>query len=136
LPQRTTDFKLYAATSASACQVQDCLSWKEATYQFEVITAAQLGCILKVGGYSGGGGGTGRSLGYSNVCDRPLVGIITSISPGNTGSNWGQRRQILLRRKPVSPNLGVSCWPGPLPTAEAVVRSRIIELGCPAVWPQ
>jgi len=57
--------------------------------------------------------GLGGRLDATNVCSRPLVSIITSISR-NTGSSWGQRWQILLGESRIL-NLGVQLLAGPLP---------------------
>jgi len=98
-------------------QVQDAISpAEESPTQFEVITAAawlyfaesKVAVVVGLGG----------RLDATNVCDARLS-VSLPPSAGNTGSNWGQRWQILLGRKPVSSNLGVqlcgttttsSCW--------------------------
>ena len=105
--------------------------------QFEVITAAawlyfaqeQVDvAVMEVG--------LGGRLDATNVCDRPLLAIITSISwehwqqLGPTlGDIAGEKAGIL---KPACPAI---C--GPLPVeAQTVVKTRIAELGCPATFPQ
>ncbi|MGI0485592.1 bifunctional folylpolyglutamate synthase/dihydrofolate synthase [Pantanalinema rosaneae CENA516] len=103
--------------------------------QFEVITAAawvyfaqqQVDiAVMEVG--------LGGRLDATNVCDRPLVSIITSISRehwqrlGSTlGQIAGEKAGIL---KPACPAV-IGQLP---PEAQAVVTQRITELGCPAVW--
>lgn len=103
--------------------------------QFEVITAAawlyfarqQVDiAVVEVG--------LGGRLDATNVCDRPLVSLITSLSRehwqrlGSTLSEiTGEKAGIL---KPACP---VAIAPQP-PEAEAVLKRRIAELNCPAVW--
>jgi len=83
---------------------------EESPTQFEVITAAAWLyfaeskvdiAVVEVG--------LGGRLDATNVCDARLS-VSLPPSAGNTGSNWGQRWQILLGRKPVSSNLGVQLW--------------------------
>jgi dihydrofolate synthase/folylpolyglutamate synthase len=107
----------------------------ETPTQFEVITAAawlyfaQSGADIAVVEV-----GLGGRLDATNVCDRPLVTIITSISR----EHWQQLGPTLAdiaREKAGILKPGCPAVVGPLPTeAEAVVRSRLIELGCPTVW--
>lgn len=103
--------------------------------QFEVITAAAWLyfaqqhvdiAVMEVG--------LGGRLDATNVCDRPLVSVITSISRehwqrlGSTlGQIAGEKAGIL---KPTCPAV-IGELP---PEAEAVVTQRVTELGCPAVW--
>lgn len=105
--------------------------------QFEVVTAAMWlyfaemkvdVAVVEVG--------LGGRLDATNVCDRPLVSVITSISRdhwqrlGDTlGAIASEKAGIL---KPQSPAVV-----GPLPPeAEAVVRSRLADLEGSAVWVQ
>ncbi|HEY9750448.1 MAG TPA: folylpolyglutamate synthase/dihydrofolate synthase family protein [Allocoleopsis sp.] len=105
--------------------------------QFEVITAAmwlyfaqqQVDiAVVEVG--------LGGRLDATNVCDRPLVSVITSISRehwqrlGPTLADIaGEKAGILKANCPAVV--------GPLPPeAQAVVEKRIAELNCPAIWPQ
>lgn len=119
-------------------QVRDAISpEEESPTQFEVITAAawlyfaQSGvdvAVVEVG--------LGGRLDATNVCARPLVSIITSISR----EHWQQLGPTLAdiaREKAGILKPGCPAVVGALPpAAEAVVRSRIIELDCPAVWPK
>jgi dihydrofolate synthase/folylpolyglutamate synthase len=118
-------------------QVQQAICPEEETpTQFEIVTAAawlyfaQAGvdiAVIEVG--------LGGRLDATNVCDRPLVTVITSISRehwqqlGPTIADIAREKAGILK-----PN----CWAviGQLPPeAAAVVRSRIEALGCPAVFP-
>lgn len=117
-------------------QVQNAISPDtESPTQFEVITAAAWLyfaqsdvdiAVIEVG--------LGGRLDATNVCDRPLVSIITSISR----EHWQQLGPTLAdiaREKAGILKPGCSVVVGVLPPeAETVVRSRIIELNCPAVW--
>jgi dihydrofolate synthase/folylpolyglutamate synthase len=119
-------------------QVQDAIFLEEESpTQFEVITAAAWLyfaesevdiAVVEVG--------LGGRLDATNVCDRPLVTIITSISKehwqqlGSTLADIAREKAGIL--KPRCPAV-VGQLP---PAAQAVVRSRIIELGCPAIWTQ
>jgi len=119
-------------------QVQDAIrSQAESPTQFEVITAAAWLyfaqnevdiAVVEVG--------LGGRLDATNVCDRPLVTIITSISR----EHWQQLGPTLAdiaREKAGILKPGCAAVVGQLPpAAQAVVRSRLIELGCPAVWSQ
>ncbi len=118
-------------------QVQNAILLGEAPTQFEVITAAAWlyfaqsevdVAVVEVG--------LGGRLDATNVCDRPLVTIITSISR----EHWQQLGPTLAdiaREKAGILKPGCPAVVGPLPpAADAVVRSRIIELGIPAVWVQ
>jgi dihydrofolate synthase/folylpolyglutamate synthase len=103
--------------------------------QFEVITAAAWLyfaqqrvdiAVMEVG--------LGGRLDATNVCDRPLVSVITSISRehwqrlGSTlGQIAGEKAGIL---KPGCPAV-IGQLP---PEAATVVAQRIANLGCPAVW--
>lgn len=105
--------------------------------QFEVITAAawlyfaqrQVDiAVVEVG--------LGGRLDATNVCDRPLVSIITSISRehwqvlGSTLAEIAREKAGIL--KPGGPAV-VGLLP---PEARAVVKQRIAELGCSVVWPE
>ncbi|MGF1568181.1 MAG: bifunctional folylpolyglutamate synthase/dihydrofolate synthase [Nodosilinea sp.] len=104
--------------------------------QFEVITAAAWlhfaetavdVAVMEVG--------LGGRLDATNVVEAPLVSIITSLSRdhwqvlGSTlGEIAGEKAGIL---KPGRPAVI-----GPLPpAAETVVKARLTDLSCPAVWP-
>jgi len=103
--------------------------------QFEIITAAMWLyfaeekvdiAVIEVG--------LGGRLDATNVCDRPLVTAITSISRehwqnlGPTVADIaGEKAGILKKNCPAVI--------GPLPAeAELVVKNKITELNCPAVW--
>lgn len=117
-------------------QVQTAIrSAEESPTQFEVITAAAWlyfaqskvdVAVVEVG--------LGGRLDATNVCDRPLVTIITSISR----EHWQQLGPTLAdiaREKAGILKPGCPVVVGPLPpAAKAVVRSRVVELGCPVVW--
>jgi dihydrofolate synthase/folylpolyglutamate synthase len=107
----------------------------ETPTQFEVITAAAWLyfaqskvdiAVIEVG--------LGGRLDATNVCDRPLVTVITSISR----EHWQQLGPTvadIAREKAGILKLGCPAVVGQLPAAaETVVRSRIIELGCPSIW--
>lgn len=105
--------------------------------QFEVITAAawlyfaqkQVDiAVMEVG--------LGGRLDATNVCDRPLVTIITSIS-------WEHWQQLgptiahIAREKAGILKPGCPAICGPLPKeAKQVIESRIAELNCPAIFPE
>lgn len=118
-------------------QVQGAIRPGQAPTQFEVITAAAWLyfaqsevdiAVVEVG--------LGGRLDATNVCDRPLITIITSISQ----EHWQQLGPTLAdiaREKAGILKLGCPAVVGQLPpAAQAVVRSRLVELGCPAVWAQ
>ena len=80
--------------------------------------------------------GLGGRLDATNVCDRPLVTAITSISRehcqflGSTLAEIASEKAGIL--KP-----GCPVVVGPLPSeAQAVVAERIQSLNCPSIWPQ
>ena len=117
-------------------QVQQAIRPDEETpTQFEFITAAawlyfaQSGVDIAVVEV-----GLGGRLDATNVCDRPLITIITSISR----EHWQQLGPTLAdiaREKAGILKPGCPAVVGQLPAAaQAVVRSRIIELDCPVVW--
>jgi dihydrofolate synthase/folylpolyglutamate synthase len=104
--------------------------------QFEVITAAawlyfaqqQVDvAVIEVG--------LGGRLDATNVCDSPLVSVITSIS----WEHWqvlGPTLADIAGEKAGILKSGCPAVVGQLPPeARAVVEKRIAELGCPAVWP-
>ena len=105
--------------------------------QFEVITAAMWlyfaqqqvdVAVVEVG--------LGGRLDATNVCDRPLVSIIVSISRehwqrlGSTLSHIAREKAGIL--KPYCPAVV-----GQLPAAaQSVIGQRAAELGCPTVYPE
>jgi len=107
----------------------------ESPTQFEVITAAawlyfaqnQVDvAVVEVG--------LGGRLDATNVCDRPLVSIITSISREHW-QHLGPTLADIAREKAGILKPGCPAVVGPLPPAAiAVVQERIETLGCPAVW--
>ena len=109
---------------------------EESPTQFEVITAAawlyfaqqQVDiAVIEVG--------LGGRLDATNVCDRPLVTVITSISRehwqvlGPTLADIANEKAGIL--KPGCPAV-IGMLP---PEALAAVEKRIEELGCPAIFP-
>ena len=110
---------------------------EESPTQFEVITAAawlyfaqqQVDiAVIEVG--------LGGRLDATNVCDHPLVTVITSISR----EHWQQLGPTvahIAREKAGIIKPGCPVVMGSLPEdAEKVVRSRILELQCPIFTPQ
>jgi dihydrofolate synthase / folylpolyglutamate synthase len=104
--------------------------------QFEVITAAAWLyfarqavdiAVVEVG--------LGGRLDATNVCDRPLVTVITSLSR----EHWqrlGPTLAHIAREKAGILKPGCPAVVGSLPPeAATVVQQRIAALGCPAVWP-
>ena len=105
--------------------------------QFEVLTAAAWlyfaqqqveVAIIEVG--------LGGRLDATNVCDRPLVSIITSIS----WEHWqhlGPTLADIAGEKAGIIKPGCPVVVGELPSeAKIVIAQRIAQLQCPAVWPQ
>ena len=105
--------------------------------QFEVITAAAWlyfaqekvdVAVVEVG--------LGGRLDATNVCEQPLITVITSISR----EHWqrlGPTVADIAREKAGILKPGCPAVIGPLPPdAEQVVRSRILELQCPMYIPQ
>jgi dihydrofolate synthase/folylpolyglutamate synthase len=103
--------------------------------QFEVITAAawlyfaqqQVDiAVVEVG--------LGGRLDATNVCDRPLVSVITSLSR----EHWqrlGPTLADISREKAGILKPGCSAVIAPQPAeAAAVIQHRLAELSCPAVW--
>ncbi|KAB8334187.1 bifunctional folylpolyglutamate synthase/dihydrofolate synthase [Scytonema tolypothrichoides VB-61278] len=110
---------------------------EESPTQFEVITAAAWlyfaqakvdVAVVEVG--------LGGRLDATNVCSKPLVTIITSISR----EHWqvlGSTVADIAREKAGILKAGCPAVVGPLPReAEQVVRSRALELQCPVIMPQ
>ncbi|HEY9829064.1 MAG TPA: folylpolyglutamate synthase/dihydrofolate synthase family protein [Stenomitos sp.] len=103
--------------------------------QFEVITAAawlyfaqqQVDiAVIEVG--------LGGRLDATNVCDVPLVSIITSLSREHW-QNLGPTLADIAREKAGILKPGCPAVIGQLPPeAKAVVEGRIQELDCPTVW--
>jgi dihydrofolate synthase/folylpolyglutamate synthase len=80
--------------------------------------------------------GLGGRLDATNVCDRPLISIITSISRDHW-QNLGPTLADIAREKAGILKPGCPAVVGPLPpVAAAVVQERITALRCPAVWPE
>jgi dihydrofolate synthase / folylpolyglutamate synthase len=103
--------------------------------QFEVLTAAAW-CIFAEAAVDIAviEVGLGGRLDATNVCDRPLVSIITSLSL----EHWqrlGPTLAHIAREKAGILKAACPAVIGPLPPeADAVVRQKIEELGCPVVW--
>jgi dihydrofolate synthase / folylpolyglutamate synthase len=103
--------------------------------QFEVLTAAAW-CIFAeaVVDIAVIEVGLGGRLDATNVCDRPLVSIITSLSL----EHWqrlGPTLADISREKAGILKAACPAVIGPLPLeADAVVRQKVQELGCPVVW--
>ncbi len=80
--------------------------------------------------------GLGGRLDATNVCDRPLVSVITSLSR----EHWqrlGPTLADIAREKAGILKPGRPAVIGPLPDeAKQVVEQRLTELDCPNVWPQ
>ncbi|HEY9761954.1 MAG TPA: folylpolyglutamate synthase/dihydrofolate synthase family protein [Trichocoleus sp.] len=105
--------------------------------QFEIITAAAWLyfaqqsvdiAVVEVG--------LGGRLDATNICNHPLVTVITSLSR----EHWQQLGPTLAdiaREKAGILKFGCPAVVGELPAeAEAVVRARLEELDCSAVWPK
>ena len=118
--------------------VQDAIETDtETPTQFEVFTAAAWLyfaqekvdiAVIEVG--------LGGRLDATNVCDRPLVSIITSISR----EHWQQLGPTvadIAREKAGILKSGCPAVIGVVPPeAQAVIASRIAQLDCPAMWVQ
>jgi dihydrofolate synthase/folylpolyglutamate synthase len=80
--------------------------------------------------------GLGGRLDATNVCEQPLITVITSISR----EHWqrlGPTVADIAREKAGILKVGCPAVIGPLPPdAEQVVRSRVLELQCPIYTPQ
>jgi dihydrofolate synthase / folylpolyglutamate synthase len=105
--------------------------------QFEVITAAAWWyfaqqqvelAVIEVG--------LGGRLDATNVCDRPLVSVITSLSRDHWQRLGSSLAEIATEKagilKPGRPAV-IGRLP---PEAETVIKQRIADLNCPAIWPQ
>jgi dihydrofolate synthase / folylpolyglutamate synthase len=103
--------------------------------QFEVLTAAAW-CIFAEAAVDIAviEVGLGGRLDATNVCDRPLVSIITSLSL----EHWqrlGPTLAHIAREKAGILKARCPAVIGPLPPeADTVVRKKVEELGCPVVW--
>jgi dihydrofolate synthase / folylpolyglutamate synthase len=103
--------------------------------QFEVLTAAAW-CIFAEAAVDIAviEVGLGGRLDATNVCDRPLVSIITSLSL----EHWqrlGPTLADIAREKAGILKAACPAVIGPLPLeADAVVRQKVQELRCPVVW--
>jgi dihydrofolate synthase/folylpolyglutamate synthase len=103
--------------------------------QFEVLTAAAwLYFALEKVDIAVIEVGLGGRLDATNVCDRPLVSVITSV----TREHWQQLGSTLTAIAGEKAGILKSGCPAVLgqfpPEAEAVIRSRLAELNCPSVW--
>jgi dihydrofolate synthase/folylpolyglutamate synthase len=80
--------------------------------------------------------GLGGRLDATNVCDRPLVSVITSLSR----EHWqklGPTLADISREKAGILKPGCPAVIAPLPPeAEPVIKQRIAELGCPVIYPE
>ncbi len=126
-----------AALERALLQVEAALGPETAAVtQFEVFTAAAWWifaqeqveiAVVEVG--------LGGRLDATNVCDRPLVSVITSLSR----EHWqilGPTLADIAREKAAILKPGCPAVIGPLPeAARAVVEERIAALSCPALWP-
>ncbi|HEY9671953.1 MAG TPA: folylpolyglutamate synthase/dihydrofolate synthase family protein [Waterburya sp.] len=78
--------------------------------------------------------GLGGRLDATNVCDSPLVSVITSLSREHW-QNLGPTLADIAREKAGILKLGCPAVIGQLPPeAQAVVEQRVKDLGCPTVW--
>lgn len=118
-------------------QVEDAIPQGLAITQFELLTAtawwifAQEAVDIAVVEV-----GLGGRLDATNVCDRPLITAITSISLEHC-HYLGPTLTDIAREKAGILKPGCSVVVGPLPAeAEAVVAQQIQRLKCPALWPQ
>ena len=79
--------------------------------------------------------GLGGRLDATNVCDRPLVSVITSLSR----EHWqrlGPTLADIAREKAGILKAGCPAVLAPLPPeTETVIHQRLQELGCPAIFP-
>ncbi|HEY9625689.1 MAG TPA: folylpolyglutamate synthase/dihydrofolate synthase family protein [Coleofasciculaceae cyanobacterium] len=105
--------------------------------QFEVITAAAWlyfaqqqveVAVMEVG--------LGGRLDATNVCDRPLVSVITSLSREHWQRLGPTLDKIAYEKAGIlKPGCPAVIAPQP-PEASAVLTQRLAELDCPAVWVQ
>jgi dihydrofolate synthase / folylpolyglutamate synthase len=78
--------------------------------------------------------GLGGRLDATNVCDRPLVSIITSLSREHWQKLGSTIAQIAFEKAGIlKPGCPAVIAPQPA-EAEAVLRQRLSDLDCPAVW--
>ena len=78
--------------------------------------------------------GLGGRLDATNVCDRPLVSIITSLSREHWQKLGSTIAQIAFEKAGIlKPGCPAVIAPQPA-EAEAVLQKRLAELNCPAVW--
>ncbi len=110
---------------------------RESPTQFEIITAAaylyfaRSGVELAVMEV-----GLGGRLDATNVSDRPLVTIITSLSRDHW-QRLGPTLPDIAREKAGILKPGCHAVIGPLPpAAKEVIAARIEKLNCPAIWVQ
>jgi dihydrofolate synthase / folylpolyglutamate synthase len=76
----------------------------------------------------------GGRLDATNVCDRPLVSIITSLSREHWQKLGSTIAQIAFEKAGIlKPGCPAVIAPQPA-EAEAVLQKRLAELNCPAVW--
>ncbi len=79
--------------------------------------------------------GLGGRLDATNVCDRPLVSVITSISRDHW-QRLGDSLSAIAAEKAGILKAGCPAVIGPLPPeAESVVQAQLEALGCPTQWP-
>ncbi|WP_034935317.1 folylpolyglutamate synthase/dihydrofolate synthase family protein [Gloeocapsa sp. PCC 73106] len=117
-------------------EIQTCIEDQEnPPTQFEVLTAAawlyfarekvDIG-VIEVG--------LGGRLDATNVCDRPLVSVITSISREHWQHLGSTLAEIAWEKAGILKH-GCPAVLGKLPPeAETVVTSRLDDLNCPRVW--
>jgi dihydrofolate synthase / folylpolyglutamate synthase len=123
--------------SALHCVEAEIASDRPTPTQFEVLTAAAW-CIFATAGVDIAviEVGLGGRLDATNVCDRPLATVITSLSL----EHWqrlGPTVADIAREKVGILKTGCPAIIGVLPLeAKQVVQERIETLDCPAVWPE
>lgn len=105
--------------------------------QFEVLTAAAWYIFAEAGvDIAVIEVGLGGRLDATNVCDRPLATVITSLSLDHW-QRLGPTVADIAREKAGILKAGCPAMIGTLPPeANQVVQERIETLGCPAVWPE
>ncbi|MGB8699048.1 MAG: folylpolyglutamate synthase/dihydrofolate synthase family protein [Thermosynechococcaceae cyanobacterium] len=122
---------------AALAQVEAAIDPTQASpTQFEVLTAAAWQifaeaavdvAVIEVG--------LGGRLDATNVCDRPLATVITSLSRDHW-QRLGPTLADIAREKAGILKTGVPAIIGPLPPeAAAVVQQRVTELDCPRIAP-